>query len=85
MLEESGIGIVNHERTFFLSLFILRERDSMCVQASRGEGWPESEKGRERERKRERERERERTPSSLHAVSTEPNMGLKVTICEIMI
>ena len=31
------------------------------------------------ERKREGERERERIPSSLRAVSTEPDMGLELT------
>ena len=41
---------------------------------------------REREHKpwRGRERGRERIPSRLHAVSTEPSMGLKLTNCEIM-
>ena len=34
-------------------------------------------------RGRERERERERIPSRLHAVSTEPNAGLKLTDREI--
>ena len=41
------------------------------------------ERGRERG-ERERERERERTPSRLHVVSAEPNMGLKLTNCEVM-
>ena len=39
--------------------------------------------GAERERERERERETE-NPSRLHAVSTEPNMGLELMNCEIM-
>ena len=47
---------------------------------------------RERERKRERERVsrggaergRERIQSRLHAVSSEPNVGLDLTNCEIM-
>ena len=43
---------------------------------------------REGERKREqgrgRERRRERIPSRLHAVSTEPDAGLKLTHSEIM-
>ena len=30
---------------------------------------------RKREKERERERERERSPSRLHAVSSEPNVG----------
>ena len=44
----------------------------------------------EREREREREnrggagREGERIPSRLHTVSTEPNVGLELTNCEIM-
>ena len=33
---------------------------------------------------RERERERERIPSRLHTVSTEPDVGLEPTNCEIM-
>ena len=40
---------------------------------------------RERERRRGRGRERERIPSSLCAVSTEPDVGLDPTNCEIMI
>ena len=36
--------------------------------------------GAERERDRERERERERSPSMLCAVSTEPNVGLELTV-----
>ena len=46
---------------------------------------------REREREREREEreekgqiEEERIPSRLRAVSTEPDMGLKLTNCEVM-
>ena len=35
-------------------------------------------------RERERERERERIPSRLHTVSTEPDVGLGLTNCEIM-
>ena len=50
----------------------------------------EREREKEREREREskpgsgRERGRERTPSRLRAVSTEPDMGLKLTNHEIM-
>ena len=33
---------------------------------------------------RERERGKERIPSSLHAVSTEPNLGLELMSYEIM-
>ena len=43
--------------------------------------------GTERERERERWRKKERESeagSRLQAVSTEPNAGLKITICEIM-
>ena len=56
---------------FFLNvyLFILRKRE---------------EKEREREQGRDREKERERIPTSLHAVSAEPDMGLDLTNCEIM-
>ena len=51
-----------------------------------------SERKRERERERSheheegsgRERGRERTPSRLHAVSAEPDVGLELTNCEIM-
>ena len=44
---------------------------------------------RERERagkkqERERERGRERTTNRLHAVSTEPDLGLELMNCEIM-
>ena len=50
------------------------------------------ERERERERVRERDREKEwgwergrlRIPSRLGAVSAEPNVGLKLTNCEIM-
>ena len=35
------------------------------------------------EQGRGRERGRERIPSGLHAVSTEPDMGLDLTKCEI--
>ena len=35
------------------------------------------------EGQREREKERERIPSRLHAVSTEPHMGLNLTKGEI--
>ena len=41
-------------------------------------------RGREREGERERERLRERIPSRLHAVSTEPDVGLKPLNREIM-
>ena len=40
-------------------------------------------RGRKRESERERER-RERIPSRLHAVSTEPDMGLELMNREIM-
>ena len=36
------------------------------------------------EQEKGRERRRERIPSRLHAVSTEPNVGLDPTNCEIM-
>ena len=39
---------------------------------------------RERASKGGAEREGDRIPSRLHAVSAEPNMGLKPTNCEIM-
>ena len=53
---------------FFFKFIYLRERD------------------RERERSwgRGRERGRERIPSTFPAVSTEPDMGLSLTNCEIM-
>ena len=38
----------------------------------------------ERGREREREREREKIPSRLCTVSTEPDAGLDLTVCEIM-
>ena len=54
-------------------MFILRERERerefTCLQAGRGRG---------------REGERERIPSRLHAVSTEPDVGLKPLNREIM-
>ena len=53
----------------YLSIFE-RDRASAC--------------GRGAERDRERERQRERIPSKLHAVSTEPNVGLELTIHETM-
>ena len=40
--------------------------------------------GAERERERKRERERERIPSRIHAVSTEPDVGLYPTKHEIV-
>ena len=55
----------------------------MCT----GERQTEGEGGRERERKRERKREREgreRIPSSLCAISAEPDMGFNLTNPEIM-
>ena len=55
---------------FKFYLFILRE-------IQRENKW-----GRGRER--ERDGERQRIPSSLHAVSTEPDAGLEPTSCEIM-
>ena len=54
---------------FFKCLFILRER------VREREEW---------DRSRESERERERIPSRLHAVSTEPDMGLDLKNHEIM-
>ena len=36
------------------------------------------------ERGKERERERERIPSKLHTVSSEPDVELELTNCEIM-
>ena len=63
------------------SLFIYYEKERENT-SRRGE------KGRERETesasKGRAEREGERIPSRLHAVSTEPNMGLDPTNCEIM-
>ena len=50
-----------------LSLFILRERAH--VHMSKGEA--------------ERGRGRERIPSRLQAVSAEPDLGLKLTNCDI--
>ena len=44
----------------------------------------ERERVKERESERERERERENTPSRLHTVSAEPNMGLELMNHEIM-
>ena len=38
----------------------------------------------EGQREKERERERERIPSRLHAISAEPDAGLRLTNCEIM-
>ena len=52
----------------FLSLFIYFERQRV------GEG----------ERERERERMGERIPSRLHTASPEPDVGPKLTNCEIM-
>ena len=48
------------------------------------------ERGRKRDREREneqgrgRERERERIPTRLLIISTEPDVGLELTNCEIM-
>ena len=39
---------------------------------------------RERERERKRERERQRIPGRLLAVSTEPDVSLDPTYCELM-
>ena len=39
---------------------------------------------RQHEQGRDRERERERIPSRIHAVSSEPDMGLEPMKCEIM-
>ena len=36
------------------------------------------------QRERERERERENPKQVLHTISTEPDTGLNVTICEII-
>ena len=47
-----------------------RAREPACM----GEG----------QRERGREREGERIPSRLHSSSTEPNVGLEPTNCEIM-
>ena len=58
---------------FFLSLFIYAERES------------EHEQRRGRKKEREIEREREKIPSRLHTVSSEPNMGLDLMNCGIMI
>ena len=55
---------------FFLSLFIYWER--------------ERERERESASRRGAERRRDRIPSRLHTVSTEPNVGLELTNCEIM-
>ena len=38
----------------------------------------------EKERERQRETGRERIPSRFHTVSTEPEVGLELTNCEIM-
>ena len=46
--------------------------------------WRGAERGVGRETERERERERERIPSRLCTVSTEPDVGLELTDCEIM-
>ena len=54
-------------------LFILTERESNMHKLGRG-----------RERERQRDRETERIPSRLHAISTEPNVGLERTNHEIM-
>ena len=61
------------KRLYFLlllSLFILRERGRESTSRGGAE--------------RERERERERIPSRLHAISAEPNVGLKLMNREIM-
>ena len=42
------------------------------------------ERGRERDARRDRERGRKRIPSSLHTVSAEPAVGLKLMNREIM-
>ena len=61
--------------SLFLSLFTYFERDREREREERKE---------ESQREREREREKDRIPSKLHAASREPNMGLKLTNCEIM-
>ena len=42
------------------------------------------ERKRARQKGAEREREKERIPSRLHTTSTEPDVGLKLTDCEIV-
>ena len=42
------------------------------------------ERDRQRVRAGEEQRERERIPSRLHAVSAEPDAGLRLTNCEVM-
>ena len=59
-------------QNIFLSLFILRERESG--------GKVE----RPRETERERERERERIPGRLCTVSSEPDMYVEPMNCDIM-
>ena len=59
-------------QTFFLSLFIFeRERERQCEHGQ----------GRGRERGRDTEL---KVDSRLHAIGTEPDVGLKLTKCEIM-
>ena len=55
-------------KDFFMLVYIFRER----------------ERKREREGGRGTEREKERSPSKLHTVSAEPDVGLNPTNCEIM-
>ena len=44
----------------------------------------ETDRQRERMRERQRQRKRERILSRLHAISTECDLGLELTNCEIM-
>ena len=55
----------------------MRDRESTRTCTGTGEGQ------REREGEREREREGERILSRLHAVSTEPDVGLELMNLEI--
>ena len=65
---------MEHDWHFFFKCLFLRERES------------ESESAREREREQEqgRGRERERESQADSAVSTEPDVGLELTNCEIV-
>ena len=55
---------------FFKFIYLLLERESMCMHPSQGKG--------------QRDRERERIPSGLHTVNKEPDAGLNPTNHEIM-
>ena len=52
----------------FFLSLFIFERDRESMLAGEGQG----------------ETERKRIPSRLHAASTEPDMGLKLTICEMV-